>query len=389
MKNPIYLDYMATTPVDPLVAAKMNECLSMSGDFGNPSSTTHIYGFTAEERIQFATQQVADAIHADPKEIVWTSGATESINLALQGAAFSYQRQGKHIVTLKTEHKAVLDTCHFLESQGFKVTYLDVERSGLVDLQKLSDALTKETIIVSVLCVNNETGIIQNIESIAKLVKSKGILLHVDAAQASGKIPIDVKSLNVDLLSLSAHKVYGPKGVGALYVRRQPTVRLQPLIYGGGHQRGLRSGTFPTHQIVGMGEAFSIAKERFSEDIQHIRHCRELLWEGISALTGIYLNADPEKTVPHCLNLRVEGVMSEALLLSLRKLAISSGAACTSANPEPSHVLMAMGLTREQIYSSIRVSLGRFTTKEDIEFTIQHFCEEVKRLRQMSPVWKS
>ena len=384
MKLPIYLDYMATTPVDPVVAEKMQGFLTKDGVFGNPASQ-HAYGWDAAQHVLKAREQVAALINADPRDIIWTSGATESDNLALKGAARFYQRQGKHIVTMATEHKAVLDTCAYLESQGFEITYLNPEPSGLLNLNQLEAVLRAETILISVMHVNNETGVIQDIHGIGQIARRHGILFHVDAAQSAGKVPIDLAKIPVDLMSFSSHKLYGPKGIGALFVRRP--VRLEPLIHGGGHERGLRSGTLPTHLIVGMGEAFALAQAQFRQDEKHIRQIRHQLWEGISALGGVHINAEEVNCIPGCLNLYIEGVEGEALMTSLQQVAISSGSACNSANPEPSHVLVAMGLPREQAYNSLRVSFGRFTTEEEIRNAITHIHTEVKRLRSLSPLW--
>ncbi len=389
MQTPIYLDYMSTTPVDPQVAAKMRDCLEMEGCFGNPASQSHRYGWDAMELVQQARQQVADLINADPREIIWTSGATESDNLAIQGAALFYQRKGKHIITMSTEHKAVLDTCHYLSTQGFEVTYLNPDRQGLLAIEQLEQALRPDTILVSIMHVNNETGVIHDIAKIGECLKGRGIIFHVDAAQSAGKLPIDLQQLSVDLMSFSAHKIYGPKGVGALYVRRQPRVRLVPMIHGGGHEWGMRSGTLPTHQIVGMGEAFAIAKAKLAEDPARISRLRDHLWEGISQLSGITLNGDQQHRSPGCLNITIEGIDNETLLLSLNQLAISTGSACNSANPTPSHVLTAMGLTRQQANSSIRLSVGRFTTLADIDTAIAQMTKQIIHLREQPPTWET
>lgn len=385
--RPIYLDYMATTPVDPRVIEAMMLTMGPSADFGNPASASHGYGFAAKEHVDKARQQVATAIGAEAREIVWTSGATESNNLALQGAAHFYQRRGKHIITLATEHKAVLDVMAYLASNGFEITYLRPQPNGLLDLNELAAALRADTILVSVMWVNNETGVVQDLAAIAELVKAKGALLHVDAAQAIGKVEVDVSRLPIDLLSLSAHKVYGPKGVGALYVRREPRVRLQPLLYGGGHEHGLRSGTLAVHQLVGMGAAYHLAQQVGSAELPRIAYLRERLWAGLSALGGVYQNTDTAARVPHCLNVFFDGVDGEALLVSLRDVAVSSGSACNSANPEPSHVLLAMGLTRVRAHNSLRLSLGRFTTEAQIDQAIAHFATQLQRLRAASPIW--
>lgn len=387
LKLPIYLDYMATTPADPRVKEKMLECLDREGNFGNAASRTHQYGWLADDAVEKARVQVAELINADPREIIWTSGATEADNLALKGAALFYQRKGKHIVTCKTEHKAVLDTCHYLESQGFEITYLPPQKSGLLDLNILKENLRDDTILVSVMHVNNEIGVIQDIASIGELTRPRGILLHVDAAQSAGKIPIDLKQLKVDLMSFSGHKIYGPKGIGALYVRREPRVRLQPLIHGGGHEQGLRSGTLPTHQIVGMGEAFHIAKAEMIAESKRIRQLRDKLWAGINKLPEIYLNGDYEVRVPGNLNVSFGYVEGESLLVALKDLAVSTSSACTSASIEPSYVLKALGLEDILAYSSVRFSLGRFTAEAEIDFAIKTILEQVTRLREMSPLW--
>jgi cysteine desulfurase len=384
---PVYLDYMSTTPVLARVLKKMNECLEKEGYFGNPSSVSHRYGWEASEQVEAARAQVAMLVGANPAEIIWTSGATEADNLALKGAAYFYQRKGKHIITMSCEHKAVLDSCRYLESQGFEVTYLNPQSDGLLDMQQLVGALRSDTILVSVMHVNNETGVIQDIAAIGEFLKDRGILFHVDAAQSAGKIPLDIKKMSVDLMSFSGHKIYGPKGVGALYVRQKPKVRLVPLIHGGNQEKGLRSGTLPTHQIVGMGEAFLAAQENLAKDHQKILTLRERLWRGISQLGGIHVNGSMEQRIAACLNIRVDGVDGESLVLSLRDLAISTGSACNSASSESSHVLLSMGLTRQQAQQSIRLSLGRFTTEQEIDFVAKHFSEEVNRLRNMSPLW--
>ena len=386
-KRPIYLDYMSTTPVDPAVIEKMKACLGQNGCFGNAASQTHCYGFEAAACVERARKQVADLIHAEPREIVWTSGATESNNLAIQGAAHFYKRQGRHIITMSTEHKAVLDTCAFLELQGFKVTYLKPKKNGLLNIEDLTEAIKPDTILISIMAVNNETWVIQDIAKIGKISRKNGILLHVDGAQSAGKIPMDVKKLNVDLLSLTAHKVYGPKGIGALYVSRTPFVRLEPLVYGGGHERGLRSGTLPIHQIVGMGEAFAIAKNRLQKDTIYISNLRQHLWKGLLPLQGIHLNGDLNKHIPGCLNIYFECIDGESLLTSLTDIAISGGSACNSASPEPSHVLVAMGLPTQTASNALRISIGRYTTTEQIDRAIVHIKKQVTRLRSISPVW--
>lgn len=387
MSSPIYLDYSATTPVDQRVADKMCHCLTMDGNFGNPASRSHQYGWDAESLVEQARCDVADLINADAKEIVWTSGATESDNLAIKGAAHFYSKRGKHIVTAKTEHKAVLDTCRQLEREGYEVTYLDPEPDGLIDVAKLEAALRDDTIIVSIMHVNNEIGVIQDIEAIGELCRSRKIVFHVDAAQSAGKIEIDLKKLKVDLLSLSAHKVYGPKGVGALYVRRKPRIRIEAQTHGGGHERGMRSGTLATHQIVGMGEAFKIAKQEMASENKRIRALRDRLLKGLESMEELYVNGDLEKRVVQNLNLSFNYVEGESLLMAIDSLAVSSGSACTSASLEPSYVLRAIGRNDELAHSSIRFSLGRFTTEEDVDYTIKLVSEKVEKLRQLSPLW--
>lgn len=383
----IYFDYMATTPVDPRVAKVMNECLELTGCFANPASHSHSLGFAAADKVDCARTQVAQLIHADPREVIWTSGATESDNLALIGAARFYQRKGKHIITMKTEHKAVLDTCAFLESQGFEVSYLAPHSDGTLDLAELINAIRGDTLLVSIMHVNNETGVVQDIASIGKITRERGVLLHVDAAQGAGKLPIDVNAWSADLVSLSAHKCYGPKGIGALYVRRQPRVRLQPQIHGGGHQDGLRSGTLPTHQIVGMGEAFRLAKQEMAEDSRRIRSLYNTVWAELATVPGITLNGHPEQRSFNCLNVHIAGVDSESLMLSLPEIAISSGSACTSANPRPSHVLTAMGMSLVNAHSSVRISLGRYTTEQEVSQLIEQLVAAVTQLRQSSACW--
>lgn len=363
--KPIYLDYAATTPVDERVARKMLTCLTQEGAFGNPASL-HDYGKSAKQMIDQAREQVAAELKAEPSEIIWTSGATESNNLALKGAARLYQRKGKHIITLKSEHKAVLDTCQHLEKEGFSVTYLSPESSGLLDIEKLKAALRDETTVVSIMHVNNETGIIQNINQIGELTSSRGILFHVDAAQSIGKVAIDVTKTPIDLMSLSAHKVYGPKGIGALYLRKKPRVRVEPLIHGGGHEQGMRSGTLPTHQIVGMGEAFHLATHEREKDFQRIQFLRNLFWEKIQSIPNAKLNVSLAHCVPHILNLRFEGMLAEAILAKLPEIATSTASACQGKGTEGSYVLRAMGYSDEEAKSSIRFSFGRFTTEENI-----------------------
>ena len=388
IKLPIYLDYSATTPVDPRVAEKMCACLTPDGLFGNPASRSHPFGWQAEEAVEAARAQVAALINADPKEIVWTSGATESDNLAIKGAAHFYQKKGKHIVTMKTEHKAVLDTCRQLEREGFEVTYLDPRDDGLVDLDAFQAALRDDTTVVSIMHVNNEIGVIQDIGAIGEICRERGIIFHVDAAQSAGKVPIDMQALKVDLMSFSAHKIYGPKGIGALYVRRKPRVRLEAQMHGGGHERGMRSGTLPTHQIVGMGEAFRIAKEEMAAENERIRMLRDRLWNGLNDMEEVYLNGDLDQRVVHNLNVSFNFVEGESLIMSLRDIAVSSGSACTSASLEPSYVLRALGRDDELAHSSIRFSIGRFTTAEEIDYTIELVKKAVGKLRELSPLWE-
>jgi cysteine desulfurase len=384
---PIYLDYAATTPVDERVAERMWGYLTRSGEYGNPASRSHAFGWKAEEAVEAARAEIAALIGADAKEIVFTSGATESDNLALKGAAHFYQKKGKHLVTVKTEHKAVLDTCRQLEREGYEVTYLDPQPDGLVDLGALESALREDTVLVSVMHVNNEMGVIQDIAAIGELTRSRGILFHVDAAQSAGKVPIDLSQLNVDLLSLSGHKVYGPKGIGALYVRRKPRVRLEAQMHGGGHERGMRSGTLATHQIVGMGEAFRIAREEMGTEAERIRMLRNRLHAGLNDLEEVYLNGHPEHHVPGILNLSFNFVEGESLIMALKDIAVSSGSACTSASLEPSYVLRALGRDDELAHSSIRFSIGRYTTMEEIDYTIDHVRRAVLKLRELSPLW--
>lgn len=388
MKLPIYMDYSATTPVDPRVAELMCRYLTPDGDFGNAASRSHAFGWAADEAIGKARQQVADLVNADPKEIVWTSGATESNNLAIKGVAEFYAKKGRHIVTCKTEHKAVLDTCRQLERHGYEITYLDPEPTGLIDIQKLASSLRDDTILVSLMHVNNEIGVIQNIEAIAELTRERKILFHVDAAQSVGKVPIDMQTLKVDLMSFSAHKIYGPKGIGALYVRRKPRVRLEAQTHGGGHERGMRSGTLATHQIVGMGEAFRIAQAEMATENERILGLRQRLWDGIKDLEEVYLNGDENYRVAGNLNVSFAFVEGESLIMALKDLAVSSGSACTSASLEPSYVLRALGREDELAHSSIRFSLGRFSTMEEVDYAINKIRTEVERLRELSPLWE-
>ncbi|PLX59600.1 IscS subfamily cysteine desulfurase [Sedimenticola selenatireducens] len=387
MKLPIYMDYSATTPVDPRVAEKMCQYLTPDGMFGNPASRSHKFGWDADDAVERARSDVAALLNANPKEIVWTSGATESDNLAIKGAAHFYQKQGKHIITSKTEHKAVLDTCRQLEREGFEVTYLDPEPDGLIDLGKLEAAMRDDTILVSIMHVNNEIGVIQDIEAIGELTRARKILFHVDAAQSAGKIPLDMERMKVDLLSLSAHKIYGPKGIGALYVRRKPRVRLEAQMHGGGHERGMRSGTLATHQIVGMGEAFRIAKAEMAQDNERIMKLRDRLWNGMRAMDEIYLNGDLEHRVAGNLNVSFAYVEGESLIMALKDFAVSSGSACTSASLEPSYVLRAIGRQDELAHSSIRFTIGRFTTEEEVDHVIELISQQVNRLRELSPLW--
>ena len=384
--KPIYFDYSATTPVDPRVAAKMIPYLTEK--FGNPASRSHAYGWEAEEAVEAAREQVAALVNADPREIIWTSGATESDNLAIKGAAQFYKDKGRHLITCKTEHKAVLDPMRELERQGFEVTYLDPEPNGLIDLDKFQAALRPDTILASIMHVNNEIGVIQDIEKIGELCRAKGVLFHVDAAQSTGKAPIDLARLKVDLMSFSAHKTYGPKGIGALYVRRKPRVRLEAQMHGGGHERGLRSGTLATHQIVGMGEAFRLAQEEMATENERIRMLRDRLWVGLQSIEEVYLNGDMDSRVPHNLNVSFNFVEGESLIMAMKELAVSSGSACTSASLEPSYVLKALGRNDELAHSSIRFSIGRFTTAEEIDFAVDLIRAKISKLREMSPLWE-
>ncbi|WP_430491980.1 IscS subfamily cysteine desulfurase [Pseudomonas fulva] len=387
MKLPIYLDYSATTPVDPRVAQKMAECLTADGNFGNPASRSHVFGWKAEEAVENGRRQVAELINADPREIVWTSGATESDNLALKGVAHFYQTKGKHIITSKIEHKAVLDTARQLEREGFEVTYLEPGEDGIVTPAMVEAVLRDDTILVSLMHVNNEVGSINDIVAIGELTRSRGVLFHVDAAQSAGKVEIDLQQLKVDLMSFSAHKVYGPKGIGALYVSRKPRVRLEAAMHGGGHERGMRSGTLPTHQIVGMGEAFAIAKQDMAAENARIKALSDRFFKQVSSLEELYVNGSLTARVPHNLNLSFNYVEGESLLMSLKDIAVSSGSACTSASLEPSYVLRALGRNDELAHSSIRFSFGRFTTEEEVDYAAQKVCEAVNKLRELSPLW--
>jgi cysteine desulfurase len=382
---PIYMDYGATTPVDQRVVDAMIPWLREH--FGNPASRSHAWGWEAEAAVEKAREQVAALIGADPREIVWTSGATESDNLALKGAAQFYKTRGKHLITVKTEHKAVLDTMRELERQGFEVTYLDVEEDGLLDLGKLEAAMRPDTILVSVMFVNNEIGVIQDIDAIGKMCRARNIIFHVDAAQATGKVVIDLASLPVDLMSLASHKTYGPKGIGALYVRRKPRVRLEAQMHGGGHERGMRSGTLPTHQIVGMGEAFRIAREEMGTESERIRMLHRRLVDGLSDIEQTFLNGDPDRRVPHNVNISFNFVEGESLIMGVKGIAVSSGSACTSASLEPSYVLRALGRSDELAHSSLRMTIGRFTTQEEIDYVISTLKDRVARLRELSPLW--
>jgi len=388
MKLPIYFDYSATTPVDKRVATKMMQYMTTDGHFGNPASRSHKFGWQAEEAVDVARNQIAELINADPREIVFTSGATESDNLAIKGAANFYSKKGKHIITCKTEHKAVLDTCRELERQGFEVTYLDPEDNGLIDLNKLEAAMRDDTILVSIMHVNNEIGVIQDISEIGEMCRSRKIIFHVDAAQSAGKITIDMQNLKVDLLSISAHKMYGPKGIGALYVRRKPRIRLEAQMHGGGHERGMRSGTLATHQIVGMGEACLIAKEEMAQDLAHVTAMRDRLWLGLNSMEQVFINGDADKRYAGNLNVSFNFVEGESLIMALKDLAVSSGSACTSASLEPSYVLRALGLNDEMAHSSIRFSFGRFTTSEEIDYAIELIQKSIGHLRDMSPLWE-
>ncbi|MEW5288309.1 IscS subfamily cysteine desulfurase [Erwinia papayae] len=381
MKVPVYLDYAATTPVEPRVAEKMMQYLTFDGTFGNPASRSHRFGWQAEEAVDVARNQVADLIGADPREIVFTSGATESDNLAIKGAAQQHQQKGRHIITSQTEHKAVLDTCAQLEREGFTVTFLAPRPEGLIDLQQLQAAMRDDTVLVSIMHVNNETGIVQDIAAIGELCRSRDILFHVDATQSVGKLPLDVSQLPVDLLSFSAHKLYGPKGIGGLYVRRKPRIHIAAQIHGGGHERGMRSGTLPVHQIVGMGEAYRIAREEMAAEIPRLTALRNKLWQGISQIDGVTLNGDLSRGVAGILNVSFGSVDGETLLMALKDLAVSSGSACTSASMEPSYVLRAMGLSSELAHSSLRFSAGRFTSEEDIDFAVHAVKSAISRLR--------
>ncbi|HEZ0912907.1 TPA: IscS subfamily cysteine desulfurase [Neisseria meningitidis] len=386
VKTPVYLDYAATTPVDKRVAEKMIPYLTET--FGNPASNSHAFGWEAEEAVEKARADIAALINADPKEIVFTSGATESDNLAIKGAANFYKTKGKHLITVKTEHKAVLDTMRELERQGFEVTYLGVQENGLIDLEELKAAIRDDTILISVMWVNNEIGVVQDIPAIGEICRERKIVFHVDAAQACGKVPVDVEAAKIDLLSMSAHKVYGPKGIGALYVRRKPRVRLEAQMHGGGHERGFRSGTLPTHQIVGMGEAFRIAKEELEQDMAHYRKLRDIFLKGIEGTEEVYVNGDLEHRAPNNLNVSFNFVEGESLIMAVKELAVSSGSACTSASLEPSYVLRALGRNDELAHSSLRITFGRMTTEEEVQFAAELIKSKIGKLRELSPLWE-
>ncbi|MFN9209422.1 MAG: IscS subfamily cysteine desulfurase [Betaproteobacteria bacterium] len=386
MKLPLYLDYSATTPVDPRVVDKMVPWLYEH--FGNPASRSHAFGWEAEKAVEEARENVAALVNADPREIVWTSGATESINLALKGVAHFYKDKGRHLITVKTEHKATLDTMRELEREGYEVTYLDVQDNGLLDLDAFRAALRPDTICASVMLVNNEIGVIQDIPTIGEICRERGIVFHVDAAQATGKLPIDLVQLKVDLMSFSAHKTYGPKGVGALYVRRKPRVRLEAQMHGGGHERGLRSGTLPTHQIVGIGEAFRLARLEMPTEIERIRMLRDRLWRGLTQIEEVYVNGDMTQRVAHNLNMSFNFVEGESLIMAVKDIAVSSGSACTSASLEPSYVLRALGRSDELAHSSIRFTLGRFTTEQEVDYAVELLQRKVAKLRELSPLWE-
>jgi len=388
MKKPVYFDYSATTPVDPRVAEVMCTYLTLDGTFGNAASRSHPFGWDAEKAIEEARANVAALINADPKEIIFTSGATESDNLAIKGAAHFYNKNGKHIVTCKTEHKAVLDSCRQLEREGYEVTYLEPEANGLVDIEKFKAALRDDTILVSIMHVNNEIGVIQDLKAIGDITRERKIIFHVDAAQSAGKVPIDMQDNKVDLMSFSAHKIYGPKGIGALYVRRKPRIRLEAQMHGGGHERGLRSGTLATHQIVGMGEAFRIAKEEMAADNERIRMLRDRLLKGLEDIEEVYINGDMQNRIPHNLNISFNFVEGESLIMALKGLAVSSGSACTSASLEPSYVLRALGRSDELAHSSIRFTLGRFSTEDEVDFAIEEIRKHIGKLRELSPLWE-
>lgn len=387
MQLPIYMDYSATTPVDPRVADKLRDCLCNDGNFGNPASRSHLFGWKAEEAVENARRQVADLLNADPREIAWTSGATESDNLAIKGAAHFYQKKGKHIITSKIEHKAVLDTCRQLEREGFEITYLNPSSDGVISPAMVAEAIRDDTILVSIMHVNNEIGVINDIAAIGEITRAKKIVFHVDAAQSAGKLPIDLQAMKVDLMSISAHKMYGPKGIGVLYVRRKPRIRIEAQMHGGGHERGMRSGTLPTHQIVAMGEAAMIAQQQMSQDYKHACTLRDRFIAGIDGTEEVYINGNGGPRVPGILNVSFAYVEGESLIMSLKDLAVSSGSACTSASLEPSYVLRALGLNDEMAHSSLRFSFGRFSTEEEVDFAVMQVRQAVEKLRELSPLW--
>lgn len=387
MQLPIYFDYSATTPIDPRVAEKMIECLTAEGNFGNPASRSHLYGWKAEEAVENSRRQIAELFNADPREIVFTSGATESNNLAIKGAAHFYQKKGKHLITSKIEHKAVLDTCRQLEREGFQVTYLDPDANGQTSAEAVAGAIREDTILVTIMHANNEIGVINDIAAIGEVARDKGVIFHVDAAQTAGKILIDMTEMKVDLISLSAHKMYGPKGIGALYVRRKPRVRLEAQMHGGGHERGMRSGTLATHQIVGMGEACRIAADEMEFENKRTLALRERFLSSVSHIEELHINGDKDKRLPGNLNISINFVEGESLIMSLKDLAISSGSACTSASLEPSYVLRALGLSDELAHSSLRFSFGRFTTEEEVDYAVEQLETAVTKLRELSPLW--
>ena len=386
--NTYYFDYASTTPVDSLVVDKMKECLSVDGAFGNCGSRSHVFGWKAEELVEEARVNVANLINCDPREIIWTSGATESDNLAIKGAAYFYSNKGKHIITSKIEHKAVLDVCRQLENESYEVTYLEPNNDGIITPESVEAALREDTVLVSLMHINNEIGVLNDIEAIGKIVKQNGSIFHVDAAQSAGKIPIDIENLEVDLMSFSAHKIYGPKGIGALYIRRKPRVRLQPLFHGGGQERGIRAGTLPTHQIVGMGEAFKLAKEKMSEDFKNLSKYRDILWNGLKDMEEVYINGAIDNAFPGIFNMSFNFVEGESLIMALKNIAVSSGSACTSASLEPSYVLRALGRKDELAHSSIRFSFGRFTKEQEVKETVELVKDSVNKLREISPLWE-
>jgi cysteine desulfurase len=386
--KPLYFDYASTTPVDQRVINKMKDCLSLDGNFGNPGSRSHAFGWQAEELVEEARINVSTLVNCDPREIIWTSGATESDNLAIKGAANFYKEKGNHIITSKIEHKAVLDTCRQLESEGFEVTYLDPNENGEISIESIEENIREETTLVSLMHINNEIGVVNDIQKIGELCRNKGIIFHVDAAQSAGKIEIDLSQLKVDLMSFSAHKIYGPKGIGALFVRRRPRIRLQPLFHGGGQERGIRAGTLPTHQIVGMGEAFKLSQTEMESDLSKISSYRDILWNGLSEMEEIYVNGSIDNGYPGIFNLSFNYVEGESLIMALKNIAVSSGSACTSASLEPSYVLRAIGRPDELAHSSIRFSFGRFTKEEEVKSTVKLVQESVAQLREISPLWE-